>query len=101
MPENPRKSSARGPRPARGSVQYLNPAGMLTNPAFTQVVAASGPVKTIYVGAQTPVDASGTLVGKGDIVAQTLQVLRNVETCLQAAGASPEHLVHWNIYIVH
>ena len=101
MPDDSRKSSASRSRPARGSVEYLNPAGMLGNPAFTQVVAASGPVKTIYVGAQTPVDASGALVGKGDIAAQTLQVLKNLETCLQAAGAGPEHIVHWNIYIVH
>ena len=66
---------------------------MITNPAFTQVVAVTGLVKTVYVGAQTAVDASGAIVGKGDIAAQTEQTLKNVQTCLEAAGARLEHLV--------
>ncbi len=92
--------TSRKTRSVRGSVEYINPENMLKNPAFTQVVAASGPVKTVYVGAQTAVDGSGAIIGKGDVVAQTLQVLKNVETCLAAAGAKPEHIVKWNIYIV-
>ena len=88
-------------RPAMpGSVEYINPDGMVHNPAFTQVVTASGSVKTVYVGAQTPVNGSGALIGKGDIAAQTEQVLKNIETCLRATGAGPEHVVKWNIYIV-
>jgi enamine deaminase RidA (YjgF/YER057c/UK114 family) len=86
--------------PERGSVQYINPDSMIRNPAFTQVVAVTGPVKTVYVGAQTAVDASGAIVGKGDIAAQTEQTLKNVQTCLEAAGARLEHLIQWNIYIV-
>jgi enamine deaminase RidA (YjgF/YER057c/UK114 family) len=84
---------------SQGSVQYINPEGLSTNPAFTQAVAVTGPVKTVYVGAQTPVDGSGALVGKGDIVAQTEQVLNNVQLCLEAAGARREHIIHWNIYV--
>jgi enamine deaminase RidA (YjgF/YER057c/UK114 family) len=87
--------------PPQGSVQYLNPDGLIKNRAFTQVVAVSGPVKTIYVGAQNAVDASGTIVGKNDIAAQAEQVLQNVQRCLEVAGARVEHLVQWNIYIVH
>ena len=94
------KTPPRKPRSVPGSVSYINPEGLLKNPEFTQVVVASGPVKTIYVGAQTPVDGSGKLVGKGDIAGQTVQVLNNVETCLRAAGAGPEHIVQWNIYVV-
>jgi enamine deaminase RidA (YjgF/YER057c/UK114 family) len=82
-----------------GSVQYINPEGLPPGRGYTQVVAVSTPVKTIYVGAQTPVDASGVLVGKGDLAAQTDQVLKNIGLCLAAAGASPEHIVHWNIYV--
>jgi enamine deaminase RidA (YjgF/YER057c/UK114 family) len=94
-----RKPAPRKPRAARGKVEYINPAGMLTNPAFTQVVAATGPVKTVYVGAQTPVDGNGTLIGKGDVGLQTEQVLKNIGLCLAAAAAKPEHIVHWNIYV--
>jgi len=85
---------------SQGSIQHINPDGLPRNPAFTQAVAVSGLVKTVYVGAQMPVDATGTLVGKGNIAAQTEQVLKNVQTCLAAAGARLEHIIQWNIYIV-
>jgi enamine deaminase RidA (YjgF/YER057c/UK114 family) len=92
MAKTLRKSSSRGSRSARGSVQYLNPESLPRNPAFTQVVVASGPVRTVYLGAQTAVDASGTLVGKGDVAAQTEQILKNIETCLQALVPSQSTL---------
>ncbi len=84
---------------SQGSVQYLNPDGLVKNPAFTQVVVASGPVKTVYIGMQNAVDGSRNIVGKGDIAAQTEQTLKNVQICLEAAGAKPEHIVLWTIYI--
>lgn len=99
MAKTSRKAPARKTPSAHGSVQYINPTGLLKNPAFTQVVMASGSVKTVYIGAQTSVDASGALIGKGDVAAQTEQVLKNIGTCLEAAGAKPEHIVQWNIYI--
>ncbi len=84
---------------AKGVVTYINPDGLPKNPAFTQVVAVAGPVKTVYVGMQNAVDASRNIVGKGDISAQTVQVLENLQACLEAAGARPEHIVRWNIYV--
>jgi enamine deaminase RidA (YjgF/YER057c/UK114 family) len=45
-------------------------------------------------------DASGGMVGKGDIAAQTEQVLANVRAALAAGGARPKHIVKWNVYIV-
>jgi enamine deaminase RidA (YjgF/YER057c/UK114 family) len=83
-----------------GSVQHLQPAGLPNNPAFTNVIVVTGPVKTIYIGGQDAVDASGQIVGKGDIKAQTEQVFENLQTALAAAGADLEHVVKWNIYIV-
>jgi enamine deaminase RidA (YjgF/YER057c/UK114 family) len=84
---------------AGGSVQYINPDALPKNPAFTQVVAVTGPAKTVYVGMQNAVDGARNIIGKGNIAAQTEQVLRNVQACLEAAGAKPEHIVQWNIYI--
>ncbi|NTU81724.1 MAG: RidA family protein [Chloroflexales bacterium] len=81
-------------------VQHLNPEGLSRNPAFTQVVTVSGPVKTVYVGGQNSVDASGAIIGAGDIAAQSAQVFRNLQTALAAAGARIEHVIQWKIYIV-
>jgi enamine deaminase RidA (YjgF/YER057c/UK114 family) len=82
-----------------GAVRHLNPAGLAKNPAFTQAVAVTGPATTIYIGMQTAVDGSGAIVGRGDIAAQTEQTLKNVQACLEAAGAGPEHIVQWTICI--
>ena len=84
----------------KGNVQYLNPDGLPKNPAFTNVVTVTGPVKTVYIGGQDAVDASGTIVGKGDLKAQTEQILKNIQAALAAAGAQPEHVVKWTIYVV-
>ncbi|RPJ35959.1 MAG: RidA family protein [Planctomycetaceae bacterium] len=86
--------------PTQGQVQYLNPDGMIRNPAFTQMVITSGPVKTLYIGMQNAVDGSGNIIGKGDIAIQTEQVLKNIDLCLQAGGATREHIVIWRIYVV-
>jgi enamine deaminase RidA (YjgF/YER057c/UK114 family) len=83
-----------------GSVRYINPDSLNKNPAFTNVVVVEGNVKTVHIGGQDAVDASGEIVGKGDIVAQIEQVLANVRAALAAGGAGPEHIIKWNIYVV-
>lgn len=83
-----------------GRVQHLNPDGLNKNPAFTNVVVVTGSAKTIYVGGQNAVDAAGNIVGKGDIRAQTEQIFKNLQTALTAGGATLEHVIKWNIYIV-
>jgi enamine deaminase RidA (YjgF/YER057c/UK114 family) len=82
-----------------GHVVFLDPDGLHHNPAFSQVAVVSGDVRTIYIGGQDAVDATGTIVGIGDIAAQTEQVLRNLRTALEAAGAGPEHVVKWTVLI--
>jgi enamine deaminase RidA (YjgF/YER057c/UK114 family) len=83
-----------------GQVQYMNPDMLNKNPAFTNVVVVSGAAKTLYVGGQNAVDASGAIVGKGDIKAQTEQVLKNIQAALSAGGAQLEHVIKWNLYVV-
>lgn len=85
---------------AHGRVEYLNPEHLHKNRAFTQVISVSGPVKTIYVGGQNAVDKQGNIVGKGNIKAQTQQVLANLREALTAAGAGPEHIIKWSMYLV-
>jgi enamine deaminase RidA (YjgF/YER057c/UK114 family) len=81
-------------------VQHLNPEGMHRNPAFSQAVVVEGAARTIYVGGQNAVAADGTIVGKGDLAAQTEQVFANLEMVLRAAGATIHDVVKWTLYIV-
>ena len=82
------------------SVRYINPDSLNKNPAFTNVVVVEGNVKTVHIGGQDAINASGEIVGKGDIMAQTEQILANVRAALEAGGARPEHIIQWNIYVV-
>lgn len=84
----------------RGEVKYINPESLPKNPAFTNVVTVTGPAKTIYIGGQDAVDASGAIVGKGDLKAQTEQILKNIKAALAASGAQPQHVIKWNIYVL-
>jgi enamine deaminase RidA (YjgF/YER057c/UK114 family) len=95
MPDFP-NSSAGG----AGSVRYINPDALIKNPASTNVVVVEGNVKSVYIGGQDAINASGEIVGKGDIVAQTEQTLANVRVALAAGGAEPEHIIKLNIYVV-
>jgi enamine deaminase RidA (YjgF/YER057c/UK114 family) len=83
-----------------GRVEFLNPAGLNQNPAFSNVAVVSGRVRTIYIGGQDAVDPAGNIVGIGDLAAQTAQVLHNLHTALAAAGAGPEHVVKWTVLVV-
>ena len=83
------------------TITHLNPEGMHRNPAFSQAVMVEGAARTIYVGGQKAVSADGWLVGVGDLAAQTEQVFTNLETVLEAAGATLHDIVKWTIYFVH
>jgi enamine deaminase RidA (YjgF/YER057c/UK114 family) len=83
-----------------GQVEHINPDVLSKNPAFTNVISVTGNVKTIYIGGQDAVDASGTIVGKGNIKQQTEQVFSNLQAALKAGGAELENVIKWNIYIV-
>src|SRR5215204_6579929 len=95
MTERPEEPDA-----TAGSVRYVDPEGLNRNPAFTNVVVVEGPARTVYVGGQDSVDASGNIVGKGDVAAQTEQVLANVRAALAAGGAEPEHVIKWTLLVV-
>ena len=85
---------------SKAQVKYINPKGLNTNPAFSNVVTVSGAAKTVYVGGQDSIDGSHKIIGKGDLKAQVAQVLKNIEIALAAGGAKLEHVIKWNIYVV-
>lgn len=53
----------------------------------------------IFLEGQGPFDRDGTVVGKGDMHAQTLQTLENIKTLLEAAGGRFDNAVHFTIWL--
>ena len=53
----------------------------------------------IFVSGQVSLDAKGNTVGKGDIVLQTEQVLKNLQSVLEASGTSLAHVVKVTVFL--
>ena len=55
----------------------------------------------VFVSGQVARNAQGELVGKGDIVAQTQQVMENIKAVIEAAGATLDDIVKVTVYITN
>ena len=54
----------------------------------------------VFIAGQTPNDAAGNPVGKGNFEAQCVQVFANIHTALRSAGADWKNVVQFTSYLV-
>jgi 2-iminobutanoate/2-iminopropanoate deaminase len=79
-------------------VRRIRLAGQLAEPVghYTDAVEASG---FLYISGMLPVNADGELVGTGDVIRQSEQVLDNVGAALGATGATFGDVVRVGVYV--
>ncbi len=54
---------------------------------------------TVFVSGTTGTDASGKVLAPGDVYAQTVQAVRNIESALKRLGLGLEHVVRTRVYL--
>jgi 2-iminobutanoate/2-iminopropanoate deaminase len=63
---------------------------------FTDAVLAG---RTLYVSGLVAIDASGSVLGAGDVQEQARQIFRNLALVLEAAGGTPADVVKVTIFM--
>ncbi len=73
-------------------------AGELAEPLshYTDAVAAGG---FLYISGMLPVNADGELVGAGDVIRQSEQVLDNIHAVLRAAGVTFDDVARVGVFV--
>jgi 2-iminobutanoate/2-iminopropanoate deaminase len=65
---------------------------------YSQAVKVEGN-QFLFISGTTARDGQGNIVGKGDPIAQTRQVLENIKKILDAAGGTFENIVKVTVFV--
>lgn len=76
--------------------QIIRPTGIQNAPGYSHAVIKDG--MPVFISGQVAQDATGAIVGEGDIKAQVAQVFHNLRTVVSACGGTMEDIVKINVY---
>src|SRR2546425_11354441 len=76
----------------------INPPELARPTGFSHGILITGG-RLLFLAGQTGSDAEGHIVAPGDLVAQYEQVLRNLQTVVEAAGGKMQDITKINIFV--
>lgn len=79
-------------------IELLQPAGLVSSPAFSHVAVVPPGATTIHVGGQNGVDETGAVVS-ADAAEQSRRAVENARTALEAVGATLDDVIAWTILL--
>ncbi|HEY3561571.1 MAG TPA: RidA family protein [Kribbella sp.] len=79
------------------TIERSNPEGLHATPGYHHVTRVQADT-LVYLAGQCPLQPSGELAA-GGLEGQTAQVITNILTALESAGATPENVVRTVIYV--
>ncbi|WP_417321066.1 RidA family protein [Emcibacter sp.] len=78
----------------------IDPPELFKHPGYKRVVTVQGDMKLVFIAGQTPSDDSYQCVAPGDLRAQYIHVMENLEIQLKAAGADWDDVVFRRIFVL-
>ena len=79
------------------NMRFLNPDAIPKPGGYTHVVEVTGPARIVYIAGQLGFGKDGKV---GDFRAQATQAFENMKAALGAIGATFDHVVKLNNYLV-
>jgi len=77
--------------------ELLNPSALHPAPGFSHIAVATGS-RTIYFAGQVALDPEFNLVGAGDLRAQTVAAMHNLETAMREVDVTWDDIVRRTVY---
>jgi enamine deaminase RidA (YjgF/YER057c/UK114 family) len=80
-------------------VELINPESLMPPRGFAHAaIAQTG--RTLYLAGAVAADKTGVIQHRGDLVGQFELTLRNMRTCVEAAGGRMNQIVKLNYYVL-
>ncbi len=80
--------------------QEIDPPELFKHPGYKRIVTVQGDMKMVFIAGQTASDDNYRCVAPGDLRAQYLHVMKNLDIQLKAAGADWDDVVFRRIFVL-